>query len=423
MRGIGREDVKILVVCQHYWPEPYPLSDACEELARRGHSVHVITGVPNYPMGLIYPEYTRGRNREQQRAGVRITRTFTIGRRNNVFFRLLNYVSFTLSSTRYARRLKEEYDIVFTNQTSPVLMSSAALAYGKKHGARVVLYCMDLWPASLAAGGIRRGSVIYRIFEKISARIYRGADRILISSESFRDYLKQEFGIPEDRIRYHPQYTEISFRAPRPAAPKTTVDLMFAGNVGAAQSIPTVLKAARLLEERRELRWHILGDGSELERCRDLAKKLGLANVIFYGRKDPSEMPEYFAMADAMLLTLTADPLISLTLPGKAQAYLAAGKPIIGAADGEIPAMIRKSGCGFCAGAEDEAGLARAVLAFLDCPDKARLGENGRRYYEAHFSRARFMDRLEAELTAQAEQEKAERLAAPQTEAALPLCQ
>ena len=94
--------MKILVVCQHYWPEPYPLQDICEELVRRGHSVHVITDVPNYPMGFIYPEYRRGKNRKQVHNGVTITRTFTIGRRQNILFRFMNYYSYAISSTLFA---------------------------------------------------------------------------------------------------------------------------------------------------------------------------------------------------------------------------------------------------------------------------------------------------------------------------------
>ena len=124
--------MKILVVCQHYWPEPYPLADTCEELVRRGHEVHMITGVPNYPMGYIYEEYKNGKNREQVHNGVRITRTFTIGRRQNVLFRMLNYFSYAISSTLYVLGLKEEYDVVYTNQTSPIMMVNAAMAYAKK---------------------------------------------------------------------------------------------------------------------------------------------------------------------------------------------------------------------------------------------------------------------------------------------------
>lgn len=393
--------MKILVVCQHYWPEPYPLADACEELVRRGHRVCVVTGVPNYPLGWIYPGYQGRKNRVQCHNGVEIHRTFTVGRRNNVFFRFLNYFSFAFSSLLYALRIKEEFDVVFANQTSPILMAGGALAYGRKHRKRVVLYCMDLWPASLAAGGIRSNSPVYRAFGHISGWIYCAADRILISSESFRDYLRQQFRIPDERIVYHPQYADVECAATEPCE-KKTVDLMFAGNIGAAQSVPTILRAAKLLEGQSQLRWHIVGDGSELESCRRQSEKMGLKNVVFHGRQARAAMPQYFAMADAMLLTLIADPRLSLTLPGKTQTYMAAGKPILGAADGEIARVIEESGCGFCARAEDAHGLAELVLKFLALPDKKTLGENARAYYEQHFVRTRFMDALEAALTEEA---------------------
>ena len=168
--------MKILVICQHYWPEPFPLTDICEALVQRGHTVHVVTDVPNYPMGYIYPEYTRGKNRSQVHNGVRITRTFTVGRRNNVLFRMLNYLSYAASSTHFVRGLKEEYDVVFTNQTSPVLMVNAAMVYARKRKKKTVLYCMDLWPASLAAGGVKKSSPVYKAFAWISDKLYHKAD-------------------------------------------------------------------------------------------------------------------------------------------------------------------------------------------------------------------------------------------------------
>ena len=389
--------MKILVVCQHYWPEPYPLPDVCEELVKRGHQVQVVTDIPNYPLGKIYPGYRNGKNRDQVHNGVKIHRTFTIGRRNNLVFRFLNYLSYAVSSLLYVRRTKEEYDVVFANQTSPVTMSGGALAYGKKHHKKVVLYCMDLWPASLVAGGVKDGSLIYKIFARISKRIYRGADRILITSESFRGYLEDKFSIPAEKICYHPQYSDLTFEA-SPSVEKDTVDLMFAGNIGAAQSIPTILQAAKILEAHKEIQWHIVGDGSKLDSSKKMAAELGLHNVIFHGRKAQSEMPQYFAIADAMLLTMFDDPFVSLTLPRKAQTYMAAGKPIIGAASGEIARVIEKAGCGFCANAEDSQGLADAVLKFVQYPDKLQLGHNAKAYYERNFSREKFMDRLEAAL-------------------------
>ena len=395
--------MKILVVCQHYWPEPYPLVDTCEELTRRGHEVHVITGVPNYPMGYIYDDYKDGKNRRQERNGVRITRTFTVGRRQNILFRMLNYFSFAISSTVHVLGLKEEYDVVYTNQTSPVMMVSAAVSYAKKWKIKCVLYCMDLWPASLAAGGIRPESPIYKVFGAISGWLYRRADRILITSQMFRYYFMGEFGIDMDKIGYLPQYADSTFDVLPSREYDGKVNLMFAGNIGAAQSIPTILNAAKELSHRKELRWHIVGDGSELDHLKQMAQSLSLENVIFHGRKPLEEMPQYYAMADAMLLTLTADPCISMTLPGKAQTYMAVGKPILAAADGEIPAVLRESGCGFCAKAEDAHGLAMAVEKFLNLEDKASLGRNARAYYLQHFTRDMFMDTLERELLNAAE--------------------
>lgn len=392
--------MKILVVCQHYWPEPFPLTDVCEALAERGHTVHIVTDVPNYPMGYIYPEYTKGQNRIQERNGVKIFRTFTIGRRNNTIFRMLNYFSYAISSTLFVKKLKEDYDVVFTNQTSPVMMVNAAMAYAKKQNKKTVLYCMDLWPASLAAGGVKETSVIYKIFGVISKYLYRKADCIMITSQMFRDYFKNEFGISDEKIDYLPQYADSIFSQKLTADSKDSefIDLVFAGNIGVAQSIQTILNAAKILQSYEKLRWHIIGDGSELENLKNMAQQLGLSNVIFHGRKPIEEMPQYYSMADAMLVTLTSDPFISLTLPAKVQSYMAAGKPVLAAANGEIPKVIKDSGCGFCAAAEDAKGLADEVVRFLEYSEKEILGKNASEYYKNHFTKDMFLDKLEQTL-------------------------
>lgn len=394
--------MKILVVCQHYWPEPYPLVDLCEEMAKRGHTVHVVTGVPNYPMGYIYDDYKNGKNRRQERNGVKITRTFTIGRRKNMAFRLLNYMSYSISSTLYIHSLKDEYDVVFMNQTSPVMMSNAGVTYAKKWKKKGILYCMDLWPASLAAGGMKESSPIYKVFGWISKKIYRKADEILITSQMFREYFREQFDISDEKIVYLPQYANAQFdNIPPKKELQDTVNFVFAGNIGAAQSLDTVLRAARILNDanlKKKIIWNIVGDGSELENLKRLAKELELTNVIFHGRKPVEQMPEYYAMADAMVVSLTADKFITLTLPGKVQTYMAAGKPILATADGEIPNVIRDSNCGYCAKAEDSEAFAEVVREFLNCKDVETLGKNARAYYQEHFTREIFMDRLENEL-------------------------
>ena len=179
---------------------------------------------------------------------------------------------------------------------------------------------------------------------------------------------------------------------------KDTVDLMFAGNVGAAQSIDTIIKAANLLKENEKLRFHIVGDGSQLDNLKELTEKLQLSSVIFHGRKPMEEMPKYYAMADAMVVTLTKDPVISLTLPAKVQTYMAAGKPVLAAANGEIRNVIEASQCGFCAEAENPEDFAKAITEFLSHPEKNKLAYNAKKYYIENFTRDLFMDRLENEL-------------------------
>lgn len=393
--------MRLLVVCQHYWPEPYRLADICEEMVHRGHTVDVVTDVPNYPMGRIYPEYRNGRNRCQEREGVKIHRCFTIGRRGDILFRFLNYYSFALSSRHYVRRLEEQYDLVFTQQTSPVMMSSAAVAWARRNGKPCVLWCQDLWPASLKVGGVKEKSLLYRYYERVSRRIYRQADKLLISSRMFRGYLRDTLGMDDARIEYLPQCAENIFNHPLPwPERKETVDLVFAGNVGKAQSMPTILGAAARLRDIPALRIHIVGDGAELASTKTLAARMELDNVIFHGRQPLEVMPEYYAMADAMLLCLTADAEISRTLPAKAQGYMAAGRPILAAANGETALILAEAGCGACVAAEDDVALAEAIREFIRSGDRAELGRRARNFYAEHFERSAFMERLEEILAA-----------------------
>lgn len=390
----------ILVVCQHYWPEPFPIEDYCEELARRGHTVSVITGVPNYPMGEIYNEYRNKKGRDQIHNGVTIHRTLTIPRKHNILFRMLNYYSFAISSSLYALKLKEDYDVVLTVQSSPVMMTTAALKYAKKHGKKAVIYCMDLWPASLKAGGISENSIIYKYFNRVSRKLYCQADKIMVTSKLFKKYFSENFGINDSKLIYMPQYADTFFEEMKSNKifdkNKDSFNIVFAGNMGTAQSLPTILEAARILKsENINVTWHMVGNGSEYESSKKKAQEYMLDNVIFYGRKPKTDMPKYYSMADAMLVTLFKDELISYTLPAKVQSYMASGKPIIAAADGETPDIISQSECGLCAHSEDAKGLADCVKKFINENKYEEYSDNSRKFYFKHFSKERFMNQLE----------------------------
>lgn len=386
---------KVLVICQYYYPEPVRITDICEELVREGHEVDVVTDIPNYPMGNYYDDYSIRKNRNQTINGVNIHRCYTIPRKNSHIMRLLNYHSFSFFSKQYIKRIKKKYDVVFVNQLSPVMMANAAIKYKKKYNIPVVLYCLDLWPESLSAGGIKKNSLIYRIYYRISKKIYEKVDKILVTSESFKNYFSTNFNINTEEIQYLPQYAEAIFKPTKNKnQKKDTIDLVFAGNIGRAQSLDTIIDAAELLKSEKKLIWHIIGDGQELHNIQEKIKKKKLHNIITYGRKPLEEMPKYYDMADAMIVTLCGESLISNTLPGKVQSYMAAGKPILAAANGETKKVILDSHSGYCSPADDAEQFANIVKEFMNLPNKEELGKNSYNYYKKCFSKEIFMKSL-----------------------------
>ena len=389
--------MKILVICQYYHPEPFRISDICEELVRMGNEVTVVTGTPNYPMGNIYEGYENGAHRDEVINGVSVHRCAIHPRKTGALHRLWNYFSFANASKKYIKSLDGSFDVVFVNQLSPVMMAKAGIKYAKRHNKKTVLYCLDLWPASLGVGGINKG-IVYKYFHGLSRKIYGAADKILISSKSFSKYFEEQFGICD--TEYLPQYAEESFT---PDDCKKTeneyIDLMFAGNVGTAQSVDTVIRASVLCKDIERVRWHIVGDGKELDGCIKLAKETD-APVIFHGRKPIEEMPKYYAMADAMLVTMKKDPIVGLTLPGKVQSYMAAGKAILGAADGEARRVIEESRCGFCTEAENAEGLAECVRRFM-LSKKDGFEKSSAEYYENNYTKKRFATKLQEVLNEQ----------------------
>lgn len=397
--------MKILVICQYYYPEPFRINTICEELVRRGHEILVVTGVPNYPEGKIYKGYENHQHTDEIVNGVRVHRCPIIPRKTGSLYRVLNYYSYAFKAKQYVFSNKcvasdgSKFDVVFVNQLSPVMMAEPAIAYKQKYNVPIVLYCLDIWPESLLAGGINRNSLPYKFFHKVSRNIYTKMDRILITSRLFKNYLKNEFNIEERKVEYLPQYAEGIFKELPAHNNDGITNLVFAGNIGKTQSVETILCAAEKLKDK-SVCFHIVGGGSDLDRLQKITDTKNMKNVRFYGRRPLEEMPSFYEKADAMLITLKADPVLSLTLPGKIQSYMAAGKPIIGAIDGEAAEIIKAAKCGFVGKAEAVEQLVENVNRFLNCSknEKNNFGKKARFFYECYFSEIQFMDKLENEL-------------------------
>lgn len=393
----------ILVICQYYYPEPFRIKDICEELVQRGYEVQVVTGYPNYPEGILYDGYGKEKRVDEIINGVKVHRCFTVPRETGTVKRMMNYYSYAFSSVQYVLSKKcinsdgKPFDIIFCNQLSPVMMGYAAIAYKKKYHIPAIMYCLDLWPESLIAGGITRNSIIYKYCHNVSARIYKQMDKILIASRMFANYLENEFHIEKNKIDYLPQYAENIFEEIPQKEVNGIFDFMFAGNIGKIQSVETILEAAKKLHNY-PVRFHIIGGGTDLERLKSIKESNRLKNVIFYGRKLLEEMPYFYAKADAMLVTLKSDPILSLTLPGKVQSYMAVGKPIIGAINGEAKIVIEEAKCGYCGEAENADELVENIKKFIFECNRKEMGINARKYYENNFESNIFFNGVESKI-------------------------
>ena len=397
--------MKILVISQFYYPEPFQkLKDLCEGWTDAGHEVAVLTGLPNYPTGNIPQKYQKGKNRQELIEGVRVFRLPLIPRRRSNIGLALNYISWSSVATFKMLFWEERFDVVFCYQTSPVLVLFPAWLAKLKSRCNLVGYCLDQWPVSMLATLKSECNLAYRVMNVVSGWLYRRCDSLAVTSEPFIDYLVKEHKLSRDCMIYVPQHGNDEYLSEDFAKSINdgAVHLLFTGNMGQAQDLETILKAAKQVRQDLNFVIDFVGSGSALADCESFVKQESLTDrVKFHGRKPYAELPRYYRQADACLVTLRHENAIGLTLPGKMQDYLAVGKPIIGAIDGAGAQVIEDARCGFCVKAGDSEALARAIEDFIEHRAKyIDCGKNARRYYAQHFTKKRvqkqFLDILSA---------------------------
>lgn len=389
--------MKILVVCQHFYPEQFRINDICYELAKKNHDVTVLTGLPNYPRGKVLKEYKWFKNRYQNIKGVKIKRCSLVGRGKGIIRMAINYVWFAISASIKAIFMKKDFDVVYVYQLSPITMAIPAIVVSKLKKIPLVIHCLDQWPISITAGGISKKSLIYRILEKVSKFIYNQATLITISSKSFKEYFEEELKIlsKDKGIIYWPSYAEsdyenIDFES------NNKFDLLFAGNIGPAQSVETIVETANILKDEKDIFFHIVGDGLNLTNCKNLAEKYKLKNIKFYGFHNVEKMPEFYKLADAFLITMVNNEVVNNTLPAKVQSYMVAGKPILGAISGEVKKVIEEADCGLCCESLDYKELANIIKkASTSKKNLSKWSQNSKKYYEKYFEKDKCISKLE----------------------------
>jgi glycosyltransferase involved in cell wall biosynthesis len=395
--------MKILFVSQYFYPETFRGNDIVFDLINKGYEVTVLTGKPNYPLGLLYKGYKFWGVQHEQIEGANVIRIPTLPRGKGGALRLtLNYLSFTLFSFYHARfKVAKDYDIIFVQQLSPVTMALPGIwALKRNHKAKLYLWVLDLWPESVVSTSGFGNKYIIGSIDKLVRYIYSKADYILVSSRTFEKSIKQKSA--NKQIIYFPNWAESLYEDQDvkedfdlPILPNG-FNVMFAGNIGEAQDFETILHAANLTK-KENINWIIIGEGRKLDWVRIQVEVNKLQNVYIYGRYPIVKMPAFFRKADIMLLTLKSSLISELTVPAKFQAYLASGKIILGAIDGEAKSIIDENNVGLACKSGDYKSLSEnsIILRNLSAEERVSMENNSRNLYYEKFSKKVLLDKLE----------------------------
>jgi glycosyltransferase involved in cell wall biosynthesis len=399
--------MRVLVVTQYFWPENFRINDLCAELVRRGHEVSVLTGTPNYPEGILFPEFLSNPANYNVYKGCSIIRVPVMVRGCGSYLKLLlNYFSYVISASLIGvfKIRKQQFDVVFVYGPSPVTVCLPALFIKKIHKIPVVFWVLDLWPETLEAIGVVKSPKILNWVGYLVRFIYNRCDLILGQSKAFYTGISRYCDDPS-KIKYFPSWSEDVFTETgilpvvKLEIHKNVFKILFAGNVGEAQDFPAILNAAEILKVRKiQAKFFIVGNGRALDWVQsELVRRKLEEYVLFLGRHPLESMPNFYAAADALLVTLKDSPAFAMTIPGKVQSYMAAGKPILTMLSGEGSKVIEEACCGFVADAGDYEQLIDNIekMIRLNCKDLNVLANNAKTYAHNEFDRDKLISQLE----------------------------
>lgn len=402
--------MRILFVTQIFLPEMGALSNRLYPLIRQlvaqGHEVFVATGMPNYPRGIVFPEYAGKRSLREEVDGYTVLRTayYTAPRNQSKWSQLRNYLSFIPAALRSGLRAGK-LDAVFV--TSPPIFSLIpAILLARLRGAKLVFDIRDLWPDELITyGGFREGSLPVRVIRAIERWGYRAADLVTATTEAIIDTVIER-GVAREKTFLLPNGADLELFRPFARVDGPVGDglgerfvVMYSGLFGIKHSLEVLLDAAELLKAHKEIVFFLVGDGARRDELVQLAREKGLDNVIFGKERSVKEIPSLLARADLCFAAVRPEPYPKKVISVKVFEYLACEKPVVGALSGESARILEESGGGLVVPPGDAQATAKAILAlYYDPARRTAMGQKGRRYVEENYSRSLWAARLEQKL-------------------------
>ena len=393
----------VLIITERFYPEEFGINDLAQAWQDKGYEVAVLTQAPSYPFDKVYEGYKNKIFQTENWKGIKINRVFSLmGYKKSVFLKVLNYLCFVVFASLVSLFIGKKYSRVFVYHIGPLTQGIPAVIIKKIFGNKFYMWTLDIWPDSVYAYGFKQRALSEKLLDSFVRAVYKKCETVFISCKGFKQ--KIEKYVSGSKIIFSPQWApdDLNFEGVEPhKALKKGFNFTFAGNIGKVQNLENVIRGFVLVTEPHDrIRLNIVGDGSNLEALKDIVKKEHIANVYFWGRKPLKEMPRWFEGSDVLIISLIDEPIFSLTVPAKFQAYLASGKPIYCVMKGEVADLVINNKIGFVSRPEDINDIKLGFEKFLNTPKQElkSFGINMKSLLSNEFDRNKIIQQMTKEV-------------------------
>ncbi|HED01035.1 MAG TPA: glycosyltransferase WbuB [Proteobacteria bacterium] len=393
----------VLIITERFYPEEFGINELAQAWQAMGYEVAVLTQAPSYPFDRVYEGYKNKLFQTEKWKGIKIYRVLSLmGYKKGVLLKVLNYLCFAFFAFLVSLFIGRKYNRVFVYHIGPLTQAIPAVLIKTIFGKKLYIWTLDIWPDSVYAYGFRKRALSRTLLDAFVKIIYKNCETVFVSCKGFTR--KIEKYVLDARIIFSPQWPPDDLNFDRVTAHESLkggFNFTFAGNIGKVQNLENVIRGfSLLLKSNDRINLNIIGDGSNLENLKRIVKEEDIANVHFWGRRPLKEMPRWFEGSDVLIISLIDEPIFSLTVPAKFQAYLASGKPIYCVMKGEVADLVINNKIGFVSQPDDINDIKSGFGKFLNTPKQElkSFGINMKSLLCNEFDRNKIIEQMTSEI-------------------------